>query len=221
MIRILVAGDIRLYRDGLALHLARQPGISVVACVASRLQLLDVLSSTLTDMVLLDMAMPESLRALRDMSEAAAGVRVVALAVPEAEPAVLACAEAGIAGYVPREGSLDDLLDAIESAARGESIVSPRMAGSLLRRLSALAAKQSDENADPALTVRELEIAHLVDEGMSNKAIAARLCIEVATVKNHVHNILAKLQAERRAEISKRLHGMRAATRAEPDFGRR
>jgi DNA-binding NarL/FixJ family response regulator len=206
MIHILVAGDIRLYRDGLALHLARQSGVSAVDCVASRAELLELLPTIRPDVLLLDMAMPESLRTLRDVADMMLGIRVVALAVPEVELAVLACAEAGIAGYVTRDASLDDLLNAIENAARGECVVSPRIAGSLLRRLSTLASTQGGRfDSESALTSRELEIAHLVDQGMSNKSIAGRLCIEVATVKNHMHNILAKLHAERRTEIPKRL----------------
>jgi DNA-binding NarL/FixJ family response regulator len=221
VIRIIVAGDIRLYRDGLALHLARQDGMFVVASAGSRVELLELLPSTTPDVVLIDMAMPESLRTLRDVAGLASGVRMVALAVPEIEPAVLACAEAGIAGYVTRDGSLEDLLTAIRSAARGECVVSPRIAASLLRRVSTLAGGRLHElDTDSSLTARELEIVQLVDQGMSNKSIASRLCIEVATVKNHVHNILAKLQAERRAEIPTRLRAAHAAL-AEPAFGRR
>jgi len=206
MIRIIVAGDIRLYRDGLALHLARQPGMSIAGCASSRAELIERIPSDRPEVVLLDMAMPESLHALRDIAALGAGVRVVALAVPELEPAILACAEAGIAAYVTRDASLDDLLAAIELAGRGECAVSPRIGGSMLRRISALAASHSDEFArDAGLTARELEIARLVDQGMSNKSIAACLGIEVATVKNHVHNILAKLQAGRRADIARRL----------------
>jgi len=206
MIRIIVAGDIRLYRDGLALHLARQPGMSVAGCVSSRPDLLERIRSDRPDVVLLDMAMPESLRALREIAALRCTVRVVALSLPEVEPAILACAEAGIAAYVTREASLDDLVEVIDRAGRGECALSPRIAGIMLRRISTLAASHSDEFAsDATLTARELEIARLVDQGMSNKSIAARLGIEVATVKNHVHNILAKLQAGRRAEISQRL----------------
>ena len=221
MIRVLVAGDIRLYRDGVAQHLSRQPGMAVAACASSRAELMDLIETTRPDVVLLDMAMPDSLLTLRTIAALSDAPRVVALTVPEAEPAVIACAEAGMAGYVTRHASLDELLAAIEAAVLGELHVSPRIAGSLLRRLSVLAAGRADETAlDASLTSRELEIARLVDQGMSNKSIAARLCIEVATVKNHVHNILAKLQAERRGEIRKRLRAVDAALdRAAPDHG--
>jgi DNA-binding NarL/FixJ family response regulator len=204
MIRLLVAGDVRLYREGLARYLADEPDVCVVACPSSRSQLRSFLADA-PDVILLDMAMPESLATLWELAQTVPSVRVLALSVPEADADVLACAEAGIAGYVTREGSLDDLVAAVRSAARGESIVSPRMAASLLRRVSALALDRPRAGIGEALTVREREIARLVDDGMSNKQIAARLCIEVATVKNHVHRILDKLQAHRRGEIGARL----------------
>ena len=104
-----------------------------------------------------------------------------------------------------REGSLDDLRRAIDSVARGESIVSPKMAASLLRRVSTLAADRAAPPAIEELTVREREIVGLIEQGLANKQIAARLNIELATVKNHVHRILEKLDVTRRGEIAARL----------------
>ena len=205
MIRILVAGDVRLYREGLAHELARRPQMEIVGCASGRAEVLSLLAALAVDVLLLDMAMPESIATLRDIGRAASAVRVVALAVPEVEPAVMACAEAGIAGYVARDGSLEQLVDAVHHAARGESLLPPRFAATLLRRVSALAGHEAPRKAPPLLTDRELEIASLVAMGLSNKQIAARLCIEVPTVKNHVHSILEKLHADRRGEISLRL----------------
>jgi two-component system, NarL family, nitrate/nitrite response regulator NarL len=211
-LRVLVAGEIRLFREGLTLYLSGQPGLAVVAGAGSRRELIEQVAETHPDVLLLDMAMPESLQALREIAERVGGPRVVALAVPENEPAVLACAEAGITGYVTRDGSLDDLVMAVTRAARGETVLPPRFAGTLLRRFSALAAHVPEPAASAELTVRELEIARCVDEGMSNKMIAARLCIEVCTVKNHMHRILVKLNAQHRAEIPRRLRGAHAAS---------
>jgi DNA-binding NarL/FixJ family response regulator len=209
MIRVLVTGDIRLFREGLALHLAAQPGVAVVASAASHAELLEQMPLSQPDVLLIDMAMPESLQILRDVAKAASATRVVALSVPELEPAVLACAEAGIDGYVTRDGSLDDVVIAVHRAARGESVLPPSVAGRLLRRLSALAARGADSPDGESLTARELEIARLVDRGLSNKHIAAQLCIELSTVKNHMHRILTKLHAQHRAEIPRRLHTAR------------
>ena len=210
MLRVLVAGEIRLFREGLALYLSGLSGVSVVGSADTRQAVLEQLTA-LPDVLLLDMAMPESLQTLRDVAGRVGGPRVVALALPDSEPAVLACAEAGIAGYVTRGASLEELADAVQRAARGETLLPPRVAAALLRRFSTLASYTPDTASTGELTARELEIARLVDEGMSNKLIAARLCIEISTVKNHMHRILAKLHAHHRAEIPRRLRAAHEA----------
>jgi DNA-binding NarL/FixJ family response regulator len=205
MIRIVVAGDIRLYRDGVVLHLQRDPRFSVAGVAGDHAELLRRAREARPTIVILDMAMAASLAAVRDLARELPETRVVALTVPEHERAVIACAEAGISGYVLRDGSLDDLTRTIESAAQGEAIVSPRMAASLLRRVTVLAADRAEPPAIEELTAREREIVGLIDEGLSNKQIAGRLNIELATVKNHVHRVLEKLHVNRRGEIGSRL----------------
>ncbi len=215
MIRVLIAGDIRLYRDGLALHLGQRAGFAVVAVVDDRASTVRAARDLLPDALLIDMAMAESLTTVRELREEAPAVRVIALTVPEVERAVIACAEAGIAGYVPRNGSLEDLDAAVECAVRNESIVSPSIAASLMRRVAALAADRNGP-ATESLTAREVDIVRLIDQGCSNKQIAARLSIELSTVKNHVHNVLEKLGVQRRSEAAARLR--RAAVAAPPSF---
>jgi DNA-binding NarL/FixJ family response regulator len=123
---------------------------------------------------------------------------VVALAAPESEEDIIALAEAGVLGYVTRDESLDNLVTTIESVARDEMACSPWMATVLVRRVQALAAERPGPTQ--RLTAREAEILELIAQGLSNKEIAARLFIEVTTVKNHVHNILEKLGVSRREE---------------------
>lgn len=204
-IRVVVAAEVCFYREGLATFLERQATIEVVGTTVSRAQTIDTTACARPDVLLLDMTMTDSLAAVRDLASLEIPVRIVALAVWETERDVLACAEAGVAGYVPREGSLADLLRTIESVARGELIVSPRIAGLLIRRVATLASAAPSVARDAVLTVREHEIVRLIDEGLSNKQIAARLGIEVATAKNHVHNILEKLQIHRRGQIAPQL----------------
>ncbi|MDB4881897.1 MAG: regulatory protein LuxR [Gemmatimonadetes bacterium] len=223
MISVLIACDIRLYREGLSLHLARQDRLGVVGSASTTDETFRMARELAPDVLLLDMAMRDSLAIVHELRSTVPDTQVLALAIPEADGAVIACAEAGVAGFVMREASLADLVDAILSAARGEACMSPRAAAALLRRVGTLAADRVPSAAHAELTVREREIVELIDHGMSNKAIAARLHVELATVKNHVHNILDKLQVHRRGEIAARLRHAPAAAafRFEPDAARR
>ena len=127
--------------------------------------------------------------------------KVVVLGIAEREADVIAWAEAGAAGYISREASRDDLRAALEAAVAGETIASPRVVAALLRRLNAVAhASPLERYGAETLTPREQQVARLVGEGLSNKEIARQLCIEVATVKNHVHHILGKLEVSRRSQ---------------------
>jgi two-component system, NarL family, nitrate/nitrite response regulator NarL len=112
---------------------------------------------------------------------------------------------------VTREASAEHVAEAVWRAANDELACSPRVAASLLRHVRELAALRPPDAAGPGLTPREREIVGLIDEGLSNKQIASRLCIELPTVKNHVHNILEKLHVSRRGEAVARLRQSRRA----------
>ncbi len=202
MISVLIVADIRLYREGLAQVVERQPQFRLAGTAADADSALATMRAHPPDVVLVDMAMADGSTLVRSIRELAPDVKVVALSVAETEGDVCACAEAGVAGYVLRQASLPDFVAALESATRGEALFSPRMAASLLRRVATLAATQVVGPGQIRLTPREREIIELVDEGLANKDIARRLGIEVATVKNHVHNILEKLRVHRRAEAA-------------------
>jgi two-component system, NarL family, nitrate/nitrite response regulator NarL len=206
--RVFVVASVRLYREGLAAMLPRRDGITLVGTAESWAACADELRALKPDVVLIDMAVADGSNAIREIVTGTDGVKVVALAVPESERDVIAYAEAGVSGYVTREESLDDLVAAVESAARGQVTCSPRVAAALLRRVTALS-NPSPGGSASRLTRREAEIAALLDEGLSNKEIAQRLCIELATVKNHVHSILEKLDVHSRFEVAQR-----AASRA-------
>lgn len=219
MIQVVIVGGIRLYRDGLAQYLGTQTGVDVVATASDREDGVRVVAELRPDVVVVDMAMPESLVAVREVIAIIPDVKIVALSVPDLERAVIACAEAGIAAYVSRDGRLDDLVLAIRGATRGEMVASPRMAGALLRRVAALAAERPPLPELDGLTAREQEVVRLMGEGLSNKQIASRLSIEVATVKNHVHNILEKLKVGRRAEAVRRWRQARPLQLSDSGFG--
>jgi two-component system nitrate/nitrite response regulator NarL len=201
-IRVLVVAGIRLYREGLSEILDRESHVSVVGMARDRREGLAMIEELRPDVALLDLDIPEICALMETVREVAPAVRVVALGMLEEDERVIACVEAGMAGYVPRDASTGDLVKRVESAARGEMEISPTVAARLARRVVALAGALRAERGHPALTSRETEIVELIDEGLTNKQIAQRLCIELPTVKNHVHHILGKLEVTRRAEAA-------------------
>ena len=204
MIRVLVVAGVRFYRDGIAAALSADPRFDVVGSVADVPEAAAAFASLEPDVVLLDLAGADPAAQVSKLLEASPSARVVALGVTEAEEDVLPLAEAGVAGYLTRDGSVEDLLTTVESVAAGETICSPRMTATLLRRVALLARERGahEPDHDRDLTSRERQIVALIDEGLSNKEIATRLRIELATVKNHVHNILEKLHVHRRGEAA-------------------
>ena len=207
MIRVLVASDVRLYREGLVDVLGRGGVLEVAGSAADRDATIRSTRELAPDVVLVDLAMAGWESAVRALAGSDQEARVVVLGVHEVESEVVACAEAGVAGYVTREASLEELVEVVESVARGDSLLAPRIGALLLRRVAEAAAHSTDRTRAAAgrLTPRETEIVGLIDEGLSNKQIAGRLSIELATVKNHVHSILEKLEVERRAEAAARV----------------
>ena len=199
---IVVVADVRLYREGLCNALRRQENFVIEGEAASLESALRVVTSTHPDVVVLDMATQASLDIARAINRSAPDVKIVAFAVEEVDRNIFACAEAGIAAWVAREGTVDDLATTIESVTREELVCSARMAAAMFRRLGSLAKSTQKSADDSPLTAREREIVVLLERGLSNKEIAQRLTIEVATVKNHVHSILAKLDVTTRAEAA-------------------
>ena len=201
-----ILADVSVHRDGLREVLEREARIHVIGATATVQQSIAEIADLAPDVVLLDVAGEDRVAAITALVHAIPGVKVVACAVPETEHDVIPCAEAGVAACLPRETPLVDLVATIEHVASGESSASPRVAAMLLRHVATLAATDSPE---AHLTAREEEVLVLIDVGLSNKQIAQRLSIELATVKNHVHNILEKLHVHRRHEAAAR---MRART---------
>ena len=215
VIRILIAADVRLYREGLARLLAGHGAIEIVGAASSPEEALETAGSLHPDVLLIDRTMRGSLSAMRRAREQAPSIKVVALTVAEVDHEVLACAEAGVTGFVARDGSVADLIAAVEAAQRGELCCSPRMAGSLLRRVSTLA---REGPSTPRLTDREGQVLRYLERGLTNQAIAQALGIEVPTVKNHVHSILEKLRVKRRGEAASVWRRNVGQDPAEPDL---
>jgi two-component system nitrate/nitrite response regulator NarL len=203
--RVLIASPVRLYRDALAEILEREEELDVVGTAADTGELRAQVAGLDPDILLLDPAISGSIEAIREFGRSGARVKVVVLVSAEAEPDLIASAEAGASAFVTRDDSLAHLVAAITSATRGDLICSPKLAGTLLRRVSALAAARATRHDEVRLTTRELQVAQLLDVGLSNMQIANRLGVELPTVKHHVHHILDKLGVARRSEAVFRL----------------
>lgn len=199
-IRVLIASPIRLYREGLERMLGESPEFTLVGSAGSAAEAIEKTQRSGADVALLDMAMRDAFSVAKEMTRGDRPSRIVALGLPEDEVHVLSCVQIGIAGYVTRDGSVEDVVAAIKAAARGEVHCSPKIVGSLFRHLAAMSTERSPRTGNTVLTAREAQILQLVQEGMSNKMISRALGIELATVKNHVHRVLAKLHIHSRAE---------------------
>lgn len=200
--KILIVDDCALYRECLAAILALE--VRVPPSVAWDLRsLVCALEDNAPTVILLNIETRDSVVLLRQALDVNPNARVIVLGISEDdESAIVASAEAGVAGFHLRTESLDSLLVSIRKVAAGESLVSPRVSGMLLRRLSALAAQRQPVANEAVLTPREVQILRMVELGLSNRDIADRLCIAVHTVKNHVHSLLTKLGVSTRVEAA-------------------
>jgi two-component system nitrate/nitrite response regulator NarL len=212
--RVLICSPIRLYCEGLAKLLGAEANFEVATAPLAYESWVGDVAQMDADVVLVDLALPESVEAITAMTETATGTPIVALSVAQDEGAVVDCVRAGVTAFVSREATVEDLRRAVVLAARGESPAPTWLMPILLRRVAAGGDGGSSAGGPlQRLTRREHEVLGLVADGLSNKQIAGRLCIELPTVKNHVHNILEKLEVSRRAEAVARVHGARAHTR--------
>lgn len=202
---VLIVSDIRLYREGLVEILARDGRLRVVGQAANRDRAVELAKKLRPEAVLLDMAMPESRFLVAILASGEPAAKVIALGISEKKEDIVACAEAGIVGYVCRGNSIEELVQAVESAVEGELRCSAGVAAALMRRVAALAAGRSFGRQRVHLTHREMEVVRLMNEGLSNRQIASQLNIQLSTAKNHVHNILDKLGVHRRSEATARL----------------
>jgi two-component system nitrate/nitrite response regulator NarL len=204
MIRVLIIHHNRLFREGLAFVLARQDGISAVASAGRIGEVVGQLEAFGADIYIVDLGArrSEGLEAAREIRCRVADARILMSGLTELEADVLACAEAGAGGCLPEEASLGDLLESIRAITSGEAICSRRVAGLLFSRIAQAAQNREQRRVElPRVTPRERQVIALIHEGLSNKEIAIQLGIELATVKNHVHSILEKLELEGRREL--------------------
>ncbi|WP_176696069.1 LuxR C-terminal-related transcriptional regulator [Phenylobacterium immobile] len=199
---VFILSDVRLYREGLSASLGRTPALTVLGAAPPAEADLASIAAGQVAILLLDATMEAGLRLLRRLKLEAPHVKVVAVCVSEDENEQLAYVEAGVAGYVTREGSIDDVVAAAQRCLRGEVTCSDRLAARLFERVATLSRDAGEPIDAPSLTPRERDIVDLIDRGLSNKEIARSLKIGLPTVKNHVHRVLEKLNVRRRGEAA-------------------
>lgn len=216
-IRVLVVSDVLLYREGIARGLAQLGRLRIVGA-ASGAEAEAMLGSIAVDAILLDASASEALPVARQLRFSRPDLPVVGFGIGNAASSV-ACAEAGLIGFVGRDGTLAELERAVEQAIAGEVGCSPKLVAMLCRRVAALSGTSVPVRS--TLTRRERQISALVSEGLSNKEIAIELRIGPATVKNHIHNILEKLRVRRRAAIGTHFRAFNATPPAIPEGGDR
>lgn len=191
----------RLFAESLSASLRQREGISEVKISCQANQLINQVTEDSPDILLIDFATERSLIESRSICQAIPGLPIVGISVPEIVENVIACADAGLVGYVPRQASIDELFSCMLMALKGECNCSPRIAASLLQEIRTRQKVCDEGSISEPLTYRECEILQLVGSGFSNKQIAIELTLSVATVKNHLHNIFNKCHAHSRAEL--------------------
>jgi len=199
-IKILIAVAVRLYRDGLAATLNAQEHLRITGTAATALEAKAAVPDAVPDVVIVDVSLEDVLGLMRALRAECPKSRILAFAVQDDITAILNYAEAGADGFVTASGSVSELVEAIERTAAGELLCSPRVAAQLLRRAAHQGTHSTEDVASRNLTGREGQVFSLLKQGHSNKEIAGALHIAEATVKNHVHSVLGKLQVSTRGQ---------------------
>ena len=204
-LRILVISEVRLLGEGLALALEREATLSVCGCFGLIDDALRNLAPLRPDIVLLNTGVRGAADAIARIRAVGPAAKVIALAIDENLDDVVAWAQAGAAGYIPSTAALRDVAPLLADIVRGEQACAARVAAGLLRRVGDMGpskglAAAADSPATP--TAREMQVLEMISSGLSNKEIARRLNIGLATTKSHVHNLLGKLGLQRRGQAA-------------------
>ena len=199
-IRVLLADDQRVVRDGLTLLLGLLPGVEVLDAACDGAQAVELARRLRPDVVLMDLRMPrcDGVEATRLLREQCPGIKVIVLTTYADDRSVLDALRAGARGYLTKDAGAAQINETLQRVASGQAVIDPAVAGHVINAIT------PDEPQPPplpdALTPREIEVLTLIADGLSNTEIAQRLVISQATVKSHVNRLLSKTGVRDRAQ---------------------
>ncbi len=203
-VRVLVVDDHVLYRRGLEMVLSSEDDIEIVGEASDGVDAIGKAEELLPDVVLLDVRMPRrtGIQACAEIKRVSPESKIIMLTMSDEESDLFEAVRAGADGYLVKDVPGEEIADGLRAVMGGQSLISPSMAGALLTEFAALSRRPEERTSVPApkLTPREVQVLRLVARGMYNKDIATELFISENTVKNHVRNILEKLQLHSRME---------------------
>jgi NarL family two-component system response regulator LiaR len=203
-VRVLIVDDHDLFRTGLR-NLLEDEGVQIVGEASAGQEALNIVRELAPDVVVMDLNMPGmgGVEATRHISTIAPLTRVVMLTISDQDNDVIDAILAGACGYLLKDSSIQELIAGIRAASRGESLISPTIASKVLQRLRASnTAPEIESTIRAELSEREIEVLKLIANGKDNAMIAAELHISPKTVKNHISNILMKLQIDNRIQAA-------------------
>ena len=196
--------DQELFRRGLTMLLNVEDDIEVVGEASDGMAAADLAASAVPDVVLMDVRMPKQsgIEACSTIKDVAPNARIIMLTVSDEEADLYDAVKNGASGYLLKDSSIDEVAQAVRLVADGQSLISPSMAIKLLDEFKQMSRSDRQQVPTPRLTDRELEVLRFVAQGLNNREIAKQLFISENTVKNHVRNILEKLQLHSRTEAA-------------------